>query len=203
MPTGSQGPPAPSLPDIDKIRMGQRIKQLRQEAGLRQWELARRLGTTQSAVHKYEHGVVPEPRRLLELARLGNTSIEWILTGRHWENGSEERERVSADLLETAALLRRLDREQRASLDRALEILRDAVESLGPGGEEPTAQGAPAAGSPYREEALQVLEAAVRVQQAVLRRIARQASGELDRTASGLSENSRGPHTSRPFSSSS
>ena len=48
-----------------------RVRQIRLAAGLRQWELAGMLGTTQSAVHKYEHGVVPEPRRLIELARIG------------------------------------------------------------------------------------------------------------------------------------
>ena len=68
------------MDEIDKQSMGLRIKQIRLQAGMRQWELARLLGTTQSAVHKYEHGVVPEPRRLLELARVGNTSIEWLLT---------------------------------------------------------------------------------------------------------------------------
>jgi len=53
------------MDEIDKRAMGLRIKQIRLQAGMRQWELARLLGTTQSAVHKYEHGVVPEPRRLL------------------------------------------------------------------------------------------------------------------------------------------
>src|SRR5213594_1040015 len=77
---------------LDKIGMGNRIKQIRKRAGLRQWQLAARLGTTQSAVHKYEHGVIPEPRRLVELSRLGTTTIEWILTGQHWENGSSEQE---------------------------------------------------------------------------------------------------------------
>ena len=57
------------MQDLDKASMGNRIRQIRTQAGLRQWELAKFLGTTQSAVHKYEHGVVPEPRRLVELAR--------------------------------------------------------------------------------------------------------------------------------------
>src|SRR6185295_6180637 len=72
------------MDDLDKVALGERVRRIRIEAGLRQWELARRLGTTQSAVHKYEHGVVPEPRRLIELARIGATSVEWILTGKHW-----------------------------------------------------------------------------------------------------------------------
>lgn len=79
--------------ELDKQAMGRRVRQIRLAGGMRQWELARLLGTTQSAVHKYEHGVIPEPRRLVELARIGGTSIEWVLTGQHWENGSEEQER--------------------------------------------------------------------------------------------------------------
>src|SRR5512137_3188045 len=104
---GRVAPPAPGSPyspgmrEIDRPSVGRRIREIRRESGLRQWELARLLGTTQSAIHKYEHGIVPEPRRLMELARVGRTSIEWILTGRHWENGSEERERPTPDLLRT------------------------------------------------------------------------------------------------------
>ncbi len=45
---------------------------------------------------------MPEPRRLVELARVGGTSLEWILTGRHWDNGSQTQERLSPELLETA-----------------------------------------------------------------------------------------------------
>ena len=66
------------MQELDKAAMGKRIRQIRLGAGMRQWELARLLGTTQSAVHKYEHGVVPEPRRLVELAKIGGTSIELV-----------------------------------------------------------------------------------------------------------------------------
>jgi transcriptional regulator with XRE-family HTH domain len=126
------------MEEIDKQSMGLRIKQIRVQAGMRQWELARLLGTTQSAVHKYEHGVVPEPRRLLELARVGKTSVEWLLTGRHWDSGSEERERLSPDVLRTAALLREIGADQRQSVDEALRIVREAVAELeeGRGGAE-------------------------------------------------------------------
>ena len=158
------------MDEIDKQSMGLRIKQIRLQAGMRQWELARLLGTTQSAVHKYEHGVVPEPRRLLELARVGNTSIEWLLTGRHWDSGSEERERLSADVLRTAALLREIGADQRQSVDEALRIVREAVAEL----EDET--GGPAAPLDPRllehaPDALRVLESAWRIQRAVLRRV--------------------------------
>ena len=107
------------MQELNKAAMGKRIRQIRLGARLRQWELAKLLGTTQSAVHKYEHGVVPEPRRLVELARIGGTSIEWVLTGRHWENGSDEQERVTSELLETASMLRDVSAEGRATVNDA------------------------------------------------------------------------------------
>lgn len=143
------------MDELDKAALGERVRRIRTEAGLRQWELARRLGTTQSAVHKYEHGVVPEPRRLIELARIGETSVEWILTGRHWENGSEEKVRVSADLLATAWALKRLNEGDRNSLARALRIVRAAAEAAAP-----------------ESETLPLLEAAAGIQEAVHRSLA-------------------------------
>jgi transcriptional regulator with XRE-family HTH domain len=158
------------MQEIDKSAMGQRIKRIRQGAGMRQWELARLLGTTQSAVHKYEHGVVPEPRRLLELARIGNTSVEWVLTGLHWESGSEQQERPTPDLLRTACLLREIRDEERPSVDEAIHIVREAVRSL--------EAGLAPAGAPgelglleHSPETLRVLESAWRIQRAVMRRV--------------------------------
>ena len=115
---------------LNKVEMGKRIKEIRKRAGLRQWQLAEVLGTTQSAVHKYEHGVIPEPRRLVKLARLGKTTIEWILTGQHWENGSSEQERLPAEIYNLAQRLRALGPEQRKTLDDALRIVDEALEAL-------------------------------------------------------------------------
>src|SRR5881396_1023028 len=115
---------------LDKVGMGERIKQIRKRAGLRQWQLAELLGTTQSAVHKYEHGVIPEPRRLVELGHLGNTTIEWILTGRHWQNGSDQQERPAEEVFLLAERLQAFDPEARAALDHALRIMSEAVAAV-------------------------------------------------------------------------
>ena len=171
--------------DLDKSAMGLRIRQIRLQAGMRQWELARLLGTTQSAVHKYEHGVVPEPRKLIELARVGRTTIEWILTGRHWENGSESQERLGPELLRTAQLLRQIRPEERPSIDEALRIVRAAVDALreAPGSEIPGPE------LPLRSlrglsvETVLLLESAWRIQQAVIGLV-------LSETASRLSSSS-------------
>lgn len=181
--------------EIDKQAMGMRIKQIRVQAGMRQWELARLLGTTQSAVHKYEHGVVPEPRRLLELARVGNTSVEWLLTGRHWDSGSEEQARLSPEVLRTAALLQEMGADQRQSVDEALRIVREAVAGL----EED--RGAPQAGIDPRllehaPDALRLLESAWRIQRAVLRRVLGEAGDRL--ATSGFARTAAGARGQRP-----
>jgi transcriptional regulator with XRE-family HTH domain len=166
--------------DLDKIAMGKRIRQIRLGAGLRQWELARMLGTTQSAVHKYEHGVVPEPRRLIELARVGQTSIEWVLTGRHWDNGSDAQERVSPEILRTASALREISEEHRATVDEALGILREAVRALEQSTGSDAASSSSADLGDYGQETLRLLESARRIQSSVLKRITRETRRRLD-----------------------
>ena len=161
--------------------MGARIRQIRLGAKLRQWELAKLLGTTQSAVHKYEHGVVPEPRRLVELARIGGTSLEWVLTGSHWEDGSDKQQRVSAELLETASILREIGAEGRSSINEALRIVRDAARTLALQDQETDSQMA--------DQTLALLESATRVQRAVLQRVSDEARRRLDRAPQFLGRN--------------
>jgi transcriptional regulator with XRE-family HTH domain len=173
------------MQEIDKAAMGRRVKQIRLEAGLRQWELARMLGTTQSAVHKYEHGVVPEPRRLVELARIGKTSVEWVLTGQHWENGSEQQERLGPELLRTAALLREVQAHERASVDEALRIVRAALAALSELPES-SEEGQVPVGAlrSLSSETIRLLEAAWRIQRAVVLRVLEGSSERLE--SSGL-----------------
>lgn len=175
------------MQELDKVAMGRRIRQIRAGAGLRQWELARLLGTTQSAVHKYEHGVVPEPRRLVELARVGGTSIEWVLTGQHWENGSDTQQRVAPEVLHIACTLREIADDERATVAEALSIVREAVRALEPLPEiEPPSQLA-ALSDMIRgnaAETLRLLESAWRIQQLVLKRLALDARRRMDQSPS-------------------
>ena len=115
---------------LDKPVIGQRIKSLRKAKGLRQWQMAQLLGATQPAVHKYENGILPEVRRLLELARIGNTSVEWILTGRHSENGSQEMDRLPSEIYDLAQQLRAFGPDDRRVLSEALEIIASAMTSV-------------------------------------------------------------------------
>lgn len=164
--------------DLDKAAMGKRIREIRLDASLRQWELAERLGTTQSAIHKYERGVVPEPRRLIEISRIGNTSVEWILTGRHGEDGSEDRERVAPDLLALARRLRTLNADERDAVDEALDILERAVDAARRGrGERDVVQDAPGTA--------RLLSRAKDIHRSVLRGLADRAGHRLDALGDG------------------
>lgn len=176
------------MQEIDRPSVGRRIREIRQHSGMRQWELARLLGTTQSAIHKYEHGIVPEPRRLMELARVGRTSIEWILTGRHVDGGHEGREIPSPEILATASALARLDGPDRPHVEEALRVLREAATALRAGSDSPVDPGVMRAElADHGTDTLRVLESAWRVQRAVLRRLVREAQGRLD-AASGVQE---------------
>jgi transcriptional regulator with XRE-family HTH domain len=115
---------------LDKAVIGNRIKSLRKTKGLRQWQMAEKLGATQPAIHKYENGILPEVKRLLELARIGSTSIEWILTGRHWENGSTQMERLKAEVYELAYQFNALTPEERKILADGLEVINGAIAAL-------------------------------------------------------------------------
>jgi transcriptional regulator with XRE-family HTH domain len=115
---------------LDKAVIGDRIKALRKTKGLRQWQMAEKLGATQPAIHKYENGILPEVKRLLELARIGCTSIEWILTGRHWENGSAHMERLKPEVYELAYQFNALTSEERKILAEGLEVINGAIAAL-------------------------------------------------------------------------
>src|SRR5206468_3074242 len=115
---------------LDKVVIGERIKSLRKSKGLRQWQMAELLGATQPAVHKYENGILPEVKRLLELARIGHTSVEWILTGRHWENGSTGMERLKPEVYELAQQLQSFTPDERKILADALEVINGAVAAV-------------------------------------------------------------------------
>lgn len=66
---------------LDKQALSARIRMIMQQQGLTQNEFADLLGISQPAVSQYLQGRVPPADVLLPLARLGKTSIEWLLTG--------------------------------------------------------------------------------------------------------------------------
>ncbi len=57
-----------------------RIRQLREEQGMRQYELAAKMGVRQSSVHKWENGKgYPTFENLLALANLFGVSMDYIM----------------------------------------------------------------------------------------------------------------------------
>jgi hypothetical protein len=104
---------------------------------------------------------------LLEIARVGETTVEWLLTGRHGEAGGSARPRPSDRTLRTAEEIEKLAGAERERLELALRILRAAVEGA----------------RNDREDALAdvrgAVEAARRVQRSVVRSLLDDAAGKL------------------------
>ncbi len=177
---------------LDKTVIGERIKQLRKTKGLRQWQMAELLGATQPAVHKYENGILPEVKRLLTLARIGNTSVEWILTGRHCENGSRDMDRLEPEIYDLAHQLNSLTAEDRKILADALEIIGGAVRVLREGArlearEMSDAEAATALRS-FESHAREALIAALAVYDSVVTTLSNSKVRELHRFAGSASE---------------
>jgi transcriptional regulator with XRE-family HTH domain len=68
---------------LNSTQISERILMVMQNLNCSQKEFARRLQITQPAVSKYLNGRIPPANVLLKLAKITNTSIEWILTGQH------------------------------------------------------------------------------------------------------------------------
>ena len=66
---------------INISEVSQRIDLIRKQNGWTQEQLARALQLSQPAVSKYLKERIPPAGTLLRLAKIGNTTIEWILTG--------------------------------------------------------------------------------------------------------------------------
>ena len=66
---------------IDRRHVRQRIDWIRRQQGLSQQQFARKLNISQPAVSQYLNRRIPPADVLLRIARLGQTTVEWILTG--------------------------------------------------------------------------------------------------------------------------
>ena len=75
---------ADNLDDIYK-----RIDFIRQNAAMTQKQFAETLTVSQSAVSKYLTGRMPPADVMLKIAKLGHTSVEWVLTGKEFQFSNE------------------------------------------------------------------------------------------------------------------
>lgn len=76
------------MESIKQKEIAQRIEAIRRQKGLTQAELAKALKVSQAAISKYLNERIPPAEVLLRLAQLGNTTVEWLLTGEksYWFN---------------------------------------------------------------------------------------------------------------------
>ena len=66
--------------DIEDKMIADKIKLLREQMGITQAELARRLGVTRSGVNAWEMGItVPSTQYVVELSNLFNVSTDFLL----------------------------------------------------------------------------------------------------------------------------
>ena len=71
------------------MNIGDRITALRKERSISQAELASRLGVSRQAVSKWEQGSSsPDTAKLIQLAEILDTEVEYLATGTHPEPGS-------------------------------------------------------------------------------------------------------------------
>ena len=71
------------------MNIGERIMALRKEKSISQTELAKRLNVSRQAVRKWEQGTSsPDTERLIQLAEILGTEVEYLATGTHPEPGS-------------------------------------------------------------------------------------------------------------------
>ena len=71
------------------MNIGERIMALRKEKSISQTELSKRLNVSRQAVSKWEQGVSsPDTERLIRLAEILGTEVEYLATGTHPEPGS-------------------------------------------------------------------------------------------------------------------
>lgn len=71
------------MTEIDKKKVAKAIKKIRViDLGVNQRDFAKKLGTTQSMISKYEKGTtLPTAEILYKIAKLGNTTVDEILEG--------------------------------------------------------------------------------------------------------------------------
>ena len=71
------------------MNIGERITVLRKEKDISQAELAKRMNVSRQAVSKWEQGSSsPDTDRLIQLAEILGTEVEYLATGVHPEPGS-------------------------------------------------------------------------------------------------------------------
>ncbi|MBN2424389.1 MAG: helix-turn-helix transcriptional regulator [Calditrichaceae bacterium] len=117
--------------DLDLNKITQRIDLVRREKGLTQEQFAAELGISQPAVSYYLKERIPPAEIMLKIANLGNTTIEWILTGQknYLKHKKADAVNEPGDSYDAELLLVRKIAGLPAELRSALNVLIDYMES--------------------------------------------------------------------------
>ncbi|MGH3372692.1 MAG: helix-turn-helix domain-containing protein [Nocardioidaceae bacterium] len=101
--------------------LGQRIKELRREAGWSQGELGERIGTDSQRVSRHENGrITPSVDALVRIAEALDVSVDYLLIE---DSPRRPLHAVDADLAARLADLAELSDDDRASLLHMLDAL--------------------------------------------------------------------------------
>jgi transcriptional regulator with XRE-family HTH domain len=100
------------------IKFAAQLKELMKDEGLNQQELAQLLGVSQPAISLYLRGRIPPAEILLKMAALGQTTIDWLLTGSSLPSTTMIQERIPGYGTEQTLLYywKQLKSETRSSL---------------------------------------------------------------------------------------
>lgn len=99
---------------------GNRLKEFRKQRNWSQKELCAKLDTQLSILNKYEGGLhVPPIEKLLEIAELFNTSVDYLLTG----NQSETRPLHNLRLMERFKVLESFQSEDQETVIRVIDAM--------------------------------------------------------------------------------
>ena len=92
---------------VNKKEIAKRIREIMEELRVTQLQLADLLGVSQPAISLYLKGRIPPAEVLLQIAQLGETTVEWILTGdkKGGENPFAVKEKRAAYGNETALMI--------------------------------------------------------------------------------------------------
>ena len=112
----------------DRQRIGSRIRQARQEAGLTQQELAGLLGITTRSIQNYESGAIVPYRHLGHIELIASKRAGWLL--REDGNGDGQ-ERTLSDLIDAMERHQTLFGAHLQLLLQNTERLREQREALG------------------------------------------------------------------------
>lgn len=65
---------------VSAEKVAKRIRSIRGKRSQEEFEAI--TGIDQGRISRYERGTVPNPENLVKIARAGNVSVDWLLTGK-------------------------------------------------------------------------------------------------------------------------